>query len=288
MNTPRATNLQAIGQQDHRHRIAWADAAQAYPRMPYLTQTLMIVGIFGLAVLDSYLMMPALQSVLRLPVDTTEKVAYGVSAAAALSAGWTGYQLRGAVGNHPGSRQHLILPAIVGTSWLLLGVVIAIVRLVGTTSRANVSYDGAPPAATGIPMPTWTAAGLFLIFYLLVGALALGDLYHLRQDAVSALRRAIRGRSSAVKELRPQEALLRRLVEVVSIRQLETQLLTAQADIAKVGNAAHALELKQLSRYEQAVHLGSPSGTGITSPDHEKNPAAVADSLTSDRGQDQR
>ena len=286
MSTQHRAALQAIGQQDQHHephqRIAWVNPAGVYQRAPHLTQGLMFAGIFVLAVLDSYLMLPALQSVLRLPVETTEKVAYGISAAAALAAGWAGYQLRGATGNHPSRKRHMVLPAMVGAAWLLLGASIAAIRLVGTSSRANVSYGGATSAAAGISMPSWTVAGLFLIFYLLVGTLAMGDLYHLRQDAVSALRRATRRRSKAAKALEDQEALLRRLVEVCSIRQLETDLLTAQAATAKAGNESHAVELKQLSRHEQAIHLGSPSATGITSPDHEKNPA-YAKSLTSEQ-----
>ena len=49
-------------------------------------------------------------------------------------------------------------------------------------------------------------------------------------------------------------------------------LLAEQAGLVKAGNATHAAELMQLSRHSQAVQLGSPSATGITSPDHPKNP----------------
>lgn len=269
--------LQAVGQPDPDRgplrRIAWVKPAGVYQQLPHLVQAApMFIVIIALAVLDSYLMLPALQSVLRLPVETSAKVAYGISAAAALAAGWAGYQLRGATGNHPGSRRHMLLPAVVGSGWLLLGFGIAGTRLVGSSARASVSYDGAPAAAVGISTPALTGAVLFLVFYLLVGALAFGDLYYLRQDAVSALRRAKRQRRVAGRELMEAQALLRRLVEVCATREFEMNLLTGLAETAREGNAAHAAGLKQLSRYEQAVHLGSPSATGITSPAHQKNP----------------
>lgn len=256
------------------HRIAWADPSRVYVRRPGIGQAILLAGIFVLAVLDAYLMMPALQSVLRLPAETTEKIAYGISAASALAAGWSGYHLRGASGNHPGVRRHLLLPLAVLTGWLALGVFIAVIRLVGSANRSTVAYDQGATAST-LSASAWTAAGLFLVFYLLVGALALGDLYHLRQDAVAALRRATRRRDKVAHALRDHEALLRRLVETCSIRHLETLLLAEQAGLVKDGNATHAAELMQLSRHSQAVLLGSPSATGISSPDHPKNPGGA-------------
>lgn len=254
-----------------KHRIAWADPSRVYARRLAVWQAILLAGILVLAVLDAYLMMPALQSVLRLPVETTEKIAYGISAASALAAGWSGHYMRGAAGNHPGSRRHLLLPLAVLTGWLALGVSIAVIRLVGSSNRATVAYD---QTATASPLSAsaWTAAGLFLVFYVLVGALAFGDLYHLRQDAVSALQRATRRRDKVAHALRDHEALLQRLVETCSVRHLETLLLAEQAGLVKAGNAAHATELVQLSRHSQAVLLGSPSATGITCPDHPKNP----------------
>lgn len=255
------------------HRIAWADPSRVYARRPLVTQAILLTSIFVLAVLDAYLMMPALQSVLRLPVETTEKIAYGVSAASALASGWSGFHLRGATGNHPGSRRHLMLPLAVLAGWLALGLSIAVIRLVGSSNRATVAYDQDASTST-LTTSAWTAAALFLVFYLLVGALALGDLYHLRQDAVTALQRATRRRDTVERTLRDQEALLRRLIETCSVRHLETTLLAEQAGLVKAGNAAHAAELLQLSRHTQAVLLASPSATGITSPDHPKNPGA--------------
>lgn len=263
-----------MGEKDVRHRIAWADPSRVYARRPVVSQAILLAGILVLAVLDAYLMMPALQSVLRLPVKTTEMIAYGISAASALAAGWSGHHLRGATGNHPGNRRHLLLPLGVLTGWLALGVFIAVIRLVGSSNRATAAYDqAATTTASTLSASAWTSAGLFLVFYLLVGALALGDLYHLRQDAVAALQRATRRRDAAAHTLRNHEALLRRLVESCSIRHLETLLLAEQAGLVKAGNAAHAAELMQLSRHSQAVLLGSPSSTGITSPDHPKNPS---------------
>ena len=264
---------------DGGHRISWADPSRVYARPPVVWHALLLAGIFVLAVLDAYLMMPALQSVLRLPVETTEKIAYGISAASAFAAGWSGHHLRGATGNHPGSRRHLLLPLAVLTGWLVLGVFIAVIRLVGSTNRATAAYDQSGTAST-LTTSAWTAAGLFLVFYLLVGALALGDLYHLRQDAVAALRRATRRREKVAHALRDHEALLRRLVETCSIRHLETLLLAEQAHLVKAGNATHATELMLLSRHSQAVALGSPSATGITSPDHPKNPSGEISGTT--------
>lgn len=261
-------------QLDVRHRVAWADPSRVYARRPLLTQVILLTVIFVLAVLDAYLMMPALQSVLRLPVETTEKIAYGISAASALAAGWVGHYLRGATGNHPGSLRHKLLPLAVLAGWLALGVFIAVIRLVGSSNRAAVAYDQASATASTLSASAWTSAGLFLVFYLLVGALALGDLYHHRQDAVAALQRATRRRDKVAHALRDHEALLCRLVETCSIRHFETLLLAERAGLIKAGNATHAAELAQLSRHSQAVLLGSPSATGITSPDHPKNPGA--------------
>jgi hypothetical protein len=268
MSTPAEQDERAVS-----HRIAWADPSRVYARRPLVTQAVLLTVIFVLAVLDAYLMMPALQSVLRLPVETTEKIAYGISAASALAAGWSGHHLRGATGNHPGSRRHLLLPLGVVLGWLALGVLIAVIRLVGGSNRIAVAYDQASTTASTLSASAWTSAGLFLVFYLLVGFLALGDLYHVRQDAAAALRRATRRRDTVARTLRDQEALLRRLVETCSIRHLETLLLAEQAGLVKAGNATHAAELVQLSRHTQAVLLGSPSATGITSTDHPKNPA---------------
>ena len=80
MSTPAEQDERAVS-----HRIAWADASRVYARRPLVTQAVLLTVIFVLAVLDAYLMMPALQSVLRLPVETTEKIAYGISAASALA-----------------------------------------------------------------------------------------------------------------------------------------------------------------------------------------------------------
>lgn len=277
-HTTRSAIQPVTGQSDtSAKRIAWIAPTRVHGSASRLTHTLLVVAIVVLSVIDAYLLLPALQSVMRLSPPTTEKIAYGVSAAATLAAGWTGWHVRGAAGNHPGDKKHLVLPVLVALGWLALGGGIFVIRLVGKTTRAAVGYDGvAAPTGPVISAADWTGASLFLAFYVLVGLLAMGDMYHLRQDAAAALRRATRQRARTIRLLTVEEGLLRRLVEVHSIRQLETQLLPLRVNTAKQGNADHALELKQLSRHEQAIAMGSPSGTGITSPEHPMNPASVA------------
>ncbi|TCC38896.1 hypothetical protein [Kribbella speibonae] len=262
--------------------IGWANPhlLSAGPR--YLAQLGIGACIVLLSILDAYLMQGPLQSVLRHDPSTTLRIALGVSAASALFAAWVGYTLKGANGEHPGNRRYLVLPAVMGLMWLAVGLCIFAIRIVSGSTRAAVTYDGAAPTAStpGISAATWASAALFLAVYFLVGLAAFGDVYHQRNDAAASLRRTARKLATTRQKLQADEALLRRLVEGLGIRQLEVELLPRQVERAKTGHLAHALALRQLSRHEQAIHLASPSGTGITSPDHEKNPANTGSGVT--------
>lgn len=255
------------------HRINWAAPDLVYTSWRWPAQVLILVLLIGLSLLDAYLMTGPLASVLRESPTATTNIAFGVALASALIAAWTGWTLRGARGNHPDSRSHLVLPAVSGVAWLTIGLGIAAVRVTASTTRTQFTYD-APAATGGASAAAWWGAVLFLAVYFGVGALAFGDLYHLRQDAAAALRRAVKKRERLVRELEQAQALEKRVIEIMAIRAYETSLLPGRAEQAKAINAAHALALKQLSRHEQAVRLGDPSGTGITSPRHPVNPAS--------------
>lgn len=257
-------------------KINWADphrlSQSGWRRLA--PQVAVCVSIIALALLDAYLMLTPLQSVLRLDPTTTEHIAIGVAAAAALVAGWTGWTLKGANGEHTGDWKHRILPICTAVMWAGLGVAIATIRLVGGSSRASVSYDGSTEApSAGLSVAAVASAALFLAFYLALGLVAAGDLYALRNDAAAAYRRTVKALKAQRKHLEREEALLLRLVETLEIRRLQIEGLPQQVQLAQAGHRAHALDLQQLARHEMAVHLRSPFATGITSPGHEDNPA---------------
>jgi hypothetical protein len=254
--------------------VRWAEPALAFLHRRPVTQ-LLLTSVFLVAgtMVDAALMRPAIMRVLGDTDAWSTAVAFtlaGVGAVAAAMAGWT---WRGAVGNEPGRRAALILPGTILTGWAALGLGITWLRVGAAAALVEVQYDGAAAGASQDASET-IAAAVFLVVYLVVGVLAFGDAYAWRNDAFSAKTRAERELATAREELRSQEALFERLRANLAIRAHD---LTSNPDALAQVLASHralARELAQVSRVEQAIGLGDPTATGITSTQHRANPQA--------------
>lgn len=254
-------------------RVSWFAPHLAHTtRRRWPGQVLVLAGLAGASLLDALLMRPALLSVVRDSEQATSVIAVGLSALAAVAAAWVGHTWRGARGWTPDRDAALLPPALVGLLWLGLGLGIAWLRITAGRATAAAAYQDAGSTSSGPTFGTMVAATLFLVLYLLVGAVAAGDFYHLRQDAYQAKVSAERQAGAVRTELVQDEALLRRLVENYEIRLTDLQWAQHRTRHAQAMNLRLADHLKQLARLEQAIGLAGPPTTGITSAAHPDNP----------------
>ncbi|MGM7422947.1 hypothetical protein [Cellulosimicrobium sp. CpK407] len=254
------------------HRLRWSDPALAGlgPRSRLAPVGLVVLAV-AITLVDVLVMYPAVARSMGHDPVMTWLTALGLGLVALLTAGVSGWTWRGATGNHPGSWAPLLLPVLLLAAWAALALLLMRLRLQVSDVATTVAYEGAvpQPAESGFDA---LAAGVFLAVYVLCGLLTFGDLYHWRNDAYTAGRRAVAELTACQDELTEHEASYQHLLANHHKRTAEIDRLAADAIIATTSNAAFAAELEQLVRQEIAVGLGDPATTGITSPRHPSNP----------------
>lgn len=253
-------------------RIDWADPALADATRVGRSALIVLALLIGGACVDAGLMQPAIMSVLRGSVTMSLIIAFALSVMAAVAAGWAGHTWAGARGNTPGQPWKLSLPVTIMAAWAALGGAIFWLRMSAASTAAVAGYAGADTSNPGQQRDV-VAAGVFLVVYILIGLLAFGDLRHLRNDAFQAKLAASRELAEHRALLLAAEVELQRLSENHTIRRMNIAALPLQEQLALDGNQALANELKQLSRWEQALGLRDVTTTGITSAHHVMNPA---------------
>lgn len=254
-------------------KVAWAEPHLAFlARRPVVQVVVVAVLLVAGSVVDAGLMRPAVMRVLGDSVAMSTFIAFVLAGLGAVAAGLAGWSWRGARGNHPGATGALGEPVTILAVWLALGLGITWLRIGAADAVVGVQYDGAAPVAGSHDPSETIAAALFLVVYVLVGVLAFWHLHGWRNDAFVAKTHAERDLARAETDLHREEALYERLRANVAVRAHD--LTTAADELADVLASHRSLagELEQLSRVEQAIGLGDPNKTGVTSAEHHANP----------------
>ncbi len=256
----------------HPCRSGWVEPTLAHvPHRSRLRPILVWAIITVGAVCDAAVLAPAVVRALQIDRTQAWVVGVAVTAVATAVAGSAGWLWRGENGNHPGRYRGLVVPVLLLVGWFVLGVVICWLRLDVASLATSAGFDGA--VVQGSSDREIVAAAVFLSLYLLTGGLAAADIYHQRNDAFSTLRTLIKERCKVESSRATLESRNVRLVENYAARRGALDNLDSQRRIELQGNAALADRLKQISRLEQAIGLGNPIVTGVTSAAHPDNPA---------------